>query len=45
MPEGARVEGGDVMVCGEYIFVGCTNMKDYGKFKCDRTNELGLKCI
>lgn len=42
MPKEARIEGGDVIVYGDYIFVGCTKGKDFGKFKCDRTNELGL---
>jgi len=42
MPEGARVEGGDVIIHGDYIFVGCTLGDEFGKYKCDRTNELGL---
>lgn len=45
LPEGARVEGGDVIVHGDYIFVGCTPNKDFGKYKSDRTNESGLKII
>ena len=42
MPSIARVEGGDVMPCDEYIFVGYSENKDFEKYIAARTNQSGL---
>lgn len=42
MPSIARVEGGDVMLCNEYIFVGYSENKDFEKYTVARTNRAGL---
>ncbi|HET8809306.1 MAG TPA: arginine deiminase-related protein [Flavobacteriaceae bacterium] len=38
LPKEAHVEGGDVMPCGEYIFVGTYRGEDYPDFITARTN-------
>ena len=38
LPEEAHVEGGDVMPCGDYIFVGTYRGEDYADFITARTN-------
>ena len=45
MPENARAEGGDVIVCNEYIFVGYSEKEDFEKYKVARTNKAGLDFI
>jgi len=42
MPEGARVEGGDVMPWDDCIFVGVSNEEDFEKYTCARTNYAGV---
>ena len=42
MPEDARVEGGDVMLCNEYIFVGYSEKEDFERYRVARTNRAGL---
>ena len=42
MPEGAMAEGGDVMPCNEYIFVGFSEKEDFEKYTVARTNKTGL---
>lgn len=42
MPEGARVEGGDVMPWDDFIFVGVSNEEDFEKYTCARTNYEGV---
>ena len=42
MPEGARAEGGDVILCNDYIFVGYSENKDFEKYTVARTNRSGL---
>jgi N-dimethylarginine dimethylaminohydrolase len=42
MPANARAEGGDVMLCNEYIFVGYSENKDFEKYTVARTNRDGL---
>jgi N-dimethylarginine dimethylaminohydrolase len=42
MPEGARVEGGDVMPWDDCIFVGVSNEEDFEKYTCARTNYEGV---
>ena len=45
MLENARAEGGDVIVCNEYIFVGYSEKEDFEKYKVARTNKAGLDFI
>ena len=42
MPEGAMAEGGDVMPCNEYIFVGFSEKEDFEKYTVARTNKTGI---
>ena len=42
MPEGAMAEGGDIMPCNEYIFVGYSEKEDFDKYTVARTNKTGL---
>ena len=39
VPNGARVEGGDVMPWGEHIFVGYSEEPDFSKYIVSRTNR------
>ena len=45
MPKDARVEGGDVIVWNEYIFVGYSEQEDFEKYKVARTNINGLNFL
>tara|TARA_X000001036_G_scaffold402247_1_gene407935 strand:- start:238 stop:1152 length:915 start_codon:yes stop_codon:yes gene_type:complete len=45
MPEGARAEGGDVMLCNEYIFVGFSEKDDFENYIVSRTNKAGLNFL
>ena len=42
MPEGTRLEGGDVMPWEDCIFVGVSNEADFEKYTCARTNYAGV---
>ncbi|MEC7863472.1 MAG: arginine deiminase family protein, partial [Bacteroidota bacterium] len=42
IPEDARVEGGDVILWNEYIFVGYSEKEDFEKYTVARTNIAGL---
>jgi N-dimethylarginine dimethylaminohydrolase len=42
MPLSTRAEGGDVMPCNEYIFVGYSEKEDFEKFIVARTNRSAL---
>lgn len=42
MPEGTRVEGGDVMPWEDCIFLGVSNEEDFQKYTCARTNYKGV---
>jgi len=42
MPLSTRVEGGDVMPCNEYIFVGYSEREDFEKYIVARTNKSAL---
>ena len=42
MPEDARAEGGDVILCNEYIFVGYSEREDFERYTVARTNRKGL---
>ena len=42
MPDDARVEGGDVIVCNDFLFIGFSEKNDFEKYKVSRTNKLGV---
>ena len=42
MPLSTRAEGGDVMPCNEYIFVGYSEKEDFEKYTVARTNRSAL---
>ncbi|MBR6346253.1 MAG: amidinotransferase [Bacteroidales bacterium] len=42
LPETVHVEGGDVVLCGETIFLGQYDFPDYRELKTARTNRLAL---
>ena len=42
LPEAVHVEGGDVVLWGDYLFVGQYAFKDYPQVKTARTNRLAL---
>ncbi len=42
MPANARAEGGDIMTCNEYIFVGYSEKEDFERYTVARTNRAGL---
>jgi len=42
MPENTRAEGGDVILCDEYIFVGYSEIQDFDQYVVSRTNRAGL---
>tara|TARA_B100001758_G_scaffold247889_1_gene268225 strand:- start:25273 stop:26187 length:915 start_codon:yes stop_codon:yes gene_type:complete len=45
MPSDASVEGGDVMPCNDYIFVGYSDDKDFDKYTVGRTNRAGIEFL
>lgn len=45
MPETVRAEGGDIILCNEYIFVGYSEKEDFEKFIVSRTNKEGVKFL
>jgi len=44
-PEGTRIEGGDVMPWGQYIFVGYSEAEDFEKYVVSRTNRAGVEFL
>ncbi len=42
MPSDARVEGGDVMLCDDFIFVGYSRESDFNKYQVARTNKCAV---
>lgn len=44
-PKEVHIEGGDVVVHNEYVFVGYSDEKDFYNFKTARTNEAGLQFL
>lgn len=42
MPENTRVEGGDVMMCNEYVFIGYSEENDFNTFQVARTNKAAI---
>ena len=45
LPESCHVEGGDVMLCGNYIFIGTYSADDYSKYITARTNSQAVDVI
>ena len=45
LPETAHVEGGDVIVWNEYLFIGTCYSEDYRSFKTARTNEYAIEIL
>lgn len=45
MPENTRVEGGDVMLCNEYVFVGYSEAQDFEKYQVSRTNKAAVEFL
>jgi len=45
LPESCHVEGGDVMLWGNYIFVGTCSAEDYSKYITARTNSQAVDVI
>ena len=41
-PSEARVEGGDVMLCNDYIFVGYSEQADFNEYQVARTNKFAV---
>ncbi|MDH5609412.1 MAG: arginine deiminase family protein [Cyclobacteriaceae bacterium] len=44
-PEHTRMEGGDVMPYGEYLFVGYSKQPDFDEYLTGRTNEAGVQFL
>ena len=45
MPDGARIEGGDVILKGDTIFIGYSKDEDFNLYKVARTNIEGVEFI
>lgn len=45
MPSESRLEGGDVIIWNEYIFVGYSEEKDFNKYKVSRTNRSAIEFL
>lgn len=45
LPETAHVEGGDVIVWNDFIFIGTCFSEDYRNFKTARTNEYAIEIL
>ena len=45
LPENCHVEGGDVIVHNDYIFIGTYDRDDYSNFKTARTNYQAIKFL
>ena len=44
-PSNVRVEGGDVLVCNDHIFVGYSEKEDFDKYIVSRTNRLAINFL
>lgn len=44
-PEGVRLEGGDIMPVGDYIFAGYSEEPDFSTYKVSRTNKAALEFL
>lgn len=45
MPKEARLEGGDLILFHDYIFIGYSKLQDFEKFKVSRTNQNAVNFI
>ena len=45
LPEDAHIEGGDVILHNEHIFVGTYRGRDYAQYKSARTNEKAVRML
>ena len=45
LPKNIKIEGGDIILYNDYIFVGYTNDLEFNKFKVARTNSMGYEFI
>lgn len=45
LPDSAHIEGGDVIVWNDFIFVGTSFSQDYRSFKTARTNEYAVEML
>ncbi len=45
LPESAHIEGGDVIVWDDFVFVGTCFSEDYRNFKTARTNEYAINIL
>lgn len=45
LPESAHVEGGDVIVWNDFLFIGTCFSEDYRNFKTARTNEYAINIL
>lgn len=45
LPESAHIEGGDVIVWGDFLFIGTCFSEDYRSFKTARTNEYAIEIL
>ncbi|MBB6276004.1 dimethylarginine dimethylaminohydrolase family protein [Porphyromonas circumdentaria] len=43
LPEGLHVEGGDVLLYGDYLFIGSCQEQDFKRYKTARTNKLAIE--
>ena len=44
-PSNVRVEGGDILVCNDHIFVGYSEKEDFDKYIVSRTNRLAINFL
>ena len=45
MPQNTRVEGGDVMLCNDYVFVGYSETEDFENYQVARTNKAAIEFL
>lgn len=45
LPESAHIEGGDVIVWNEFLFIGTCFSEDYRSYKTARTNEYAIEIL
>jgi N-dimethylarginine dimethylaminohydrolase len=45
MPQNTRVEGGDVMLCNDYVFVGYSEAEDFANYQVARTNKAAIEFL
>ncbi|MBE51293.1 MAG: amidinotransferase [Flavobacteriales bacterium] len=45
MPADTRLEGGDILLYNDFIFIGCSSESDFNKYKVARTNYAAVEFI